>query len=110
MFGALGSPPSYTALGWQDQKTKNYIGFFLWGNYKTPRRTKSKARPERTEVAEATERSAGAMGALAQESEGAPIDNQPVQTLYSCGFGCAPKKEPCFFCKFLRTCFTDAHG
>jgi hypothetical protein len=55
MFGALGSPPSYTALGWQDQKTKNYIGFFLWGNYKTRRKTKSKAKPEPTEVAEATE-------------------------------------------------------
>jgi hypothetical protein len=40
MFGALGSHPSYTALGWQDQKTKNYIGFFLWGNYKTLRKTK----------------------------------------------------------------------
>jgi hypothetical protein len=49
------SPPSYTALGWQDQKTKNYIGFFLWGNYKTRRKTKSKAKLEPTEVAEGTE-------------------------------------------------------
>jgi hypothetical protein len=56
MFGALGSPPSYTALGWQDQKTKNYIGFFLWGNYKTLRKANSKAKPEHTEAAEATER------------------------------------------------------
>jgi hypothetical protein len=55
MFGALGSPPSYTALGWQDQKTKNYIGFFLWGNYKTLRKTESKTKREHTEVAEDTE-------------------------------------------------------
>jgi hypothetical protein len=55
MFGALGSPPSYTALGWQDQKTKNILDFLLWGNYKTRRKTKSKAKPEPTEVAEATE-------------------------------------------------------
>jgi hypothetical protein len=53
----LGSPPSYTALGWQDQKTKNYIGFFLWGNYKTRRHGEKsqKLRLEHTEVAEATE-------------------------------------------------------
>jgi hypothetical protein len=55
MFGALGSPPSYTALGWQDQKTKNYIGFFLWGNYKTRRKTNAKARAEHTEMGETTE-------------------------------------------------------
>src|ERR1022692_3497669 len=34
------------------------------GGTETPRRTQSKARPESTEVAEATERSAGAMGLL----------------------------------------------
>jgi len=55
MFGALGSPPSYTALGWQDQKTKNILDFLLWGNYKTRRKIESKAKPELTEVAEATE-------------------------------------------------------
>jgi hypothetical protein len=56
MFGALGSPPSYTALGWQDQKTKNYIGFFLWGNYKTLRRREEQnSKPERAEVAEGAE-------------------------------------------------------
>ena len=64
MFGALGSPPSYTALGWQDQKTKNYIGFFLWGNYKTLRKTNSKAKPELTEAAEATERKIPAFGGI----------------------------------------------
>src|ERR1035438_4966749 len=55
-------------------------------------KVKIKGRPERTEVAEATERSAGAMGASAQESEGAPIDNQPVQTLLFIRFRlCAEK-------------------
>src|ERR1019366_164357 len=47
------------------------------------RKSKSKARPESTEMAEATERPAGAMGASTQESEGVPIDSGPVQTFYS---------------------------
>jgi hypothetical protein len=77
MFGALGSPPSYTALGWQDQKTKNYIGFFLWGNYKTLRRREdkqAKSKPESAEVAEDAEGLAGAARASAHEQK--PAENQ----------------------------------
>ena len=76
------------------------------GGTETPRKSKSKARPESTEVAEATERRAGAMGASAQESEGALIDNRLVQTLYSYAFGCAPKNSLVFL-QVLRTCFTE---
>ena len=72
------------------------------GGTETPRKSKSKARPESTEVAEATERRAGAMGASAQESEGALIDNRLVQTLYSYAFGVAPKNSLVFSASFYE--------